>query len=111
MYRRCVSQVLGADAVLLGIPDGELENTYIARMRVAAQIRIFQPELLVTFNPTLDLTGYANGRAHRDHNIAGQIALDCFYPLARDHLQFKELWEPERYRQVLQDEVGAAAPV
>ena len=23
--------MLGADAVLLGIPDGELENTYIAR--------------------------------------------------------------------------------
>jgi LmbE family N-acetylglucosaminyl deacetylase len=62
---------LGADAVLLEIPDGELENTYTVRMRVAAQIRLFEPDLLVTFNPNLDLTGYRNGRAHRDHNIAG----------------------------------------
>ena len=29
------------------------------------------------------------------------VALDCFYPLARDHLQFKELWEPEKHRQTL----------
>ena len=102
----CLAQVLGADAVILGIPDGELENTYIARMRVAAQIRLFRPELLITFNPTVDLTGYSNGRSHRDHSIAGQIALDCFYPLARDHLQFKELWEPQQHRQTLQDQVS-----
>ena len=81
--------VLGADAVLLGVPDGELDNTYLIRLRVAAQIRLFEPDLLITFSPTVDLTGYANGRAHRDHNIAGMIALDCFYPLARDHLQVR----------------------
>ena len=92
---------LGATAVLLGYPDGELENTYTARMRVAAQIRLFEPQLLITFNPVTDNNGYHNGRAHRDHNIAGQIALDCFYPLARDHLQFKELWDPDTYGGVL----------
>ena len=43
----------------------------------------------------------ANGRAHRDHTVAGMVALDCFYPLARDHLQFKELWEPDKYRSTL----------
>eukprot|EP01045_Picozoa_sp_COSAG04_P034751 COSAG04_NODE_7742_length_1074_cov_1.569231_1_plen_330_part_00 len=92
---------LGATTVLLGYPDGELENTYTARMRVAAQIRLFEPQLLITFNPVTDNNGYHNGRAHRDHNIAGQIALDCFYPLARDHLQFKELWDPDTYGGVL----------
>ena len=50
--------VLGADTVLLGVPDGELENSYVTRMRVAAQIRMFKPDLLMTFNPNLDLTSY-----------------------------------------------------
>jgi LmbE family N-acetylglucosaminyl deacetylase len=42
---------LGATAVWLGYEDGGLENTYEARMRVAAQIRLRRPQLLVTFNP------------------------------------------------------------
>ena len=37
------------------------------------------------------------------------IALDCFYPLARDHLQFKELWEPGKHRATLRREAPELA--
>jgi LmbE family N-acetylglucosaminyl deacetylase len=32
---------------------------------------------------------------HRDHRIAGQVALDAVFPYARDHLHFQELWAEE----------------
>ena len=57
-------------------------------------MRIHRPQLLVTFNPTYNLNHFQHGSEHKDHKTAGAIALDCFYPLARDHLQFVELWEP-----------------
>lgn len=80
--------------MVLGYEDGRLANSYEARLRVSAQIRLFQPNILVTFNPDHNYGHYQRGSEHRDHTHAGQIALDCFYPLARDHLQFAELWEP-----------------
>src|SRR5262249_52389621 len=44
------------------------------------------------------------GGSHRDHRIAAGIALDCVYPLARDHMAFPELLaqglEPHRVKEV-----------
>ena len=94
---------LNATAVLLGYEDGELVNSYEARLRVAAQIRMFKPQLLITITPVRNFGHYQLGTEHKDHRTAGEIALDCFYPLARDHLQFAELWQPhtEHNRKVL----------
>jgi LmbE family N-acetylglucosaminyl deacetylase len=88
-------------AVQLGYEDGELVNSYEVRLRVAAQIRIHRPQLLVTFNPAYNFNHYQHGTEHKDHKTAGAIALDCFYPLARDYLQLPELWQPRKYRSVL----------
>jgi LmbE family N-acetylglucosaminyl deacetylase len=42
---------------------------------------------------------------HSDHRVAGQVALDCVYPLARDRLAFPELekegYEPHKVKTVL----------
>ena len=94
---------LNATAVLLGYEDGELVNSYEARLRVAAQVRLFKPQLLLTINPVRNFGHYQLGTEHKDHRTAGEIALDCFYPLARDHLQFAELWQPwtENNRKIL----------
>ena len=92
---------LGAKAVMLGYEDGNLQNTYEARMRVAAQIRMHRPELLVTFNPQYNFNHFQYGTEHKDHKASGAIALDAFYPTARDHLQFKELWWPDQHRATL----------
>ena len=96
------ARTLGVERVqFLGYPDGELENTREVRRAVTAEIRRWRPERLVIQNPFRTLNLYAS---HRDHRIAAGIALDCIYPLARDHLSFPELLaqglEPHKVREV-----------
>ena len=96
------ARTLGVERVqFLGYPDGELENTREVRRAVTAEIRRWRPERLVIQNPFRTLNLYAS---HRDHRIAAGIALDCVYPLARDHLSFPELLaqglEPHKVREV-----------
>ncbi|MBI3624580.1 MAG: PIG-L family deacetylase [Candidatus Rokubacteria bacterium] len=85
----------------LRYPDGELEDTRELRRDVTTEIRRWRPERLVIQNPFRTLNPYAS---HRDHRIAAGIALDCVYPLARDHLSFPELLaqglEPHKVREV-----------
>ena len=96
------ARVLGVETVeFLGFPDCELENTRESRMAVTAQIRRHRPDLLIVQNPhrTKNL-----GASHRDHRAAAGIALDCVYPLARDHMAFPELLaqglEPHKVKEV-----------
>jgi len=96
------ARVLGVDTVdFLGFPDCELENTRESRMAVTAAIRRNKPDLIICQNPnrTKNLGG-----SHRDHRVAAGIALDCVYPLARDHMAFPELMaqglEPHRVKEV-----------
>ncbi len=96
------AQALGVQRVqFLGHPDGELEDTREVRRAVTAEIRRWRPDLLVTQNPYRTTNLYAS---HRDHRIAAGVALDCVYPLARDHLSFPELLaqglEPHKVREV-----------
>ena len=96
------AQTLGVSRVqFLGYPDGELEDTREVRRDVTAEIRRWRPERLVIPNPFRTLNLYAS---HRDHRIAGGVALDCVYPLARDHLSFPDLLaqglEPHKVREV-----------
>ena len=96
------ARVLGVDTVdFLGFPDCELEDTRDSRMAVAAAIRRHRPDLVICQNPnrTKNL-----GASHRDHRTAAGIALDCVYPLARDHMAFPELMaqglEPHKVKEV-----------
>lgn len=96
------ARTLGVERVrFLGYPDGELEDTREVRLAVTAEIRRWRPERLVIQNPFRTLNLYAS---HRDHRIAAGVALDCVYPLARDHLAFPELLaqglEPHKVREV-----------
>ncbi len=85
------ANVLGVqDLVLLHHPDGELEDTKDFRKQLVREIRRVQPEVVLCPEP------YRKNLAwHRDHRIAGQVALDAVFPCARDHLHFQELWEDE----------------
>src|SRR6202040_64744 len=83
------ARVLGVETVdFLGFPDCEVEDTRETRMAVTAAIRRHRPDRLIIQNPnrTKNL-----GASHRDHRIVAGIALDCVYPLARDHMAFPEL--------------------
>ena len=70
-------------------------------MAVTAAIRRHRPDLPHLQNPnrTKNL-----GASHRDHRTAAGIALDCVYPLARDHMAFPELiaqgLEPHKVKEV-----------
>jgi LmbE family N-acetylglucosaminyl deacetylase len=100
--QRSAAQVLGVETVdFLGFPDCEVENTRESRLAVTAAIRRHRPDRLIIQNPhrTKNL-----GASHRDHRIVAGIALDCVYPLARDHMAFPELiaqgLEPHKVREV-----------
>jgi LmbE family N-acetylglucosaminyl deacetylase len=100
--QRNAARVLGVEAVdFLGFPDCEVEDTRESRRAVTAAIRRHRPDRLIIQNPnrTRNL-----GASHRDHRTVAGIALDCVYPLARDHMAFPELLaqglEPHKVREV-----------
>jgi len=99
--QRNASRTLGVEPVtFLGYPDGEVEDTRALRLDVAREIRRFRPDLVICQNPQRT---YNLGASHRDHRVAGGVALDCVYPLSRDHLAFPELmpeFEPYQVREV-----------
>jgi LmbE family N-acetylglucosaminyl deacetylase len=100
--QRNAARVLGVETIdFLGFPDCEVEDTRETRMAVSAAIRRHRPDLVICQNPhrTKNL-----GASHRDHRTVAGIALDCVYPLARDHLAFPELMaqglEPHKVKEV-----------
>ncbi|PWU19630.1 MAG: PIG-L family deacetylase [Candidatus Rokuibacteriota bacterium] len=100
--QRNAARVLGVETVdFLGFPDCELEDTRESRLAVTAAIRRHRPDLIIAQNPHRTRN---YGGSHRDHRIAAGIALDCVYPLARDHMAFPELLaqglEPHRVKEV-----------
>ena len=78
------------EVVRLGYPDGELEDTGDFRKHLVRQIRRVQPEVVMVTEPYVRSMVW-----HRDHRVAGQVALDAVFPYARDHLHFGELWSDE----------------
>jgi LmbE family N-acetylglucosaminyl deacetylase len=99
--QRNAARTLGVARVeFLGYPDCEVEDTREVRRDVAREIRKWRPDLLICQNPNRT---YNLGASHRDHRTVGGVALDCVYPLARDHMAFPELmpeFEPHKVRQV-----------
>jgi LmbE family N-acetylglucosaminyl deacetylase len=77
---RAAAAVLGlTDADVLGIPDGELENTLTVREAVVRRIREVRAETVLSVDPTAVFfeQRYYN---HSDHRTAGWIALDAVFP-------------------------------
>ena len=99
--QRNAARTLGVARVeFLGYPDCEVEDTRDLRRDVTRAIRRWRPDLVICQSPTRT---YNLGVSHRDHRIVGGVALDCVYPLARDHMTFPELlpeFEPHKVRQV-----------
>jgi LmbE family N-acetylglucosaminyl deacetylase len=99
--QRNAARTLGVARVrFLGYPDGELEDTRDLRRDVTREIRRWRPDLVIAQNPQRTYNLYAS---HRDHRVAAGVALDCIYPLARDHMAFPELmpeFEPHKVREV-----------
>jgi len=99
--QRNAARVLGVESVtFLGYPDGEVEDSRALRRDVAREIRRTRPDLLICQNPQRTRNLFAS---HRDHRVVGGVALDCVYPLVRDHMAFPELlpeFQPHKVREV-----------
>lgn len=93
---RAAMRLLGIkdeDNIYLGIGDGEIEHDLKTIGKVAYQIRLFKPQLIITTNPQDYIIRFdkdINWINHRDHRNTGRIALDAAYPYARDLLFFPE---------------------
>lgn len=89
--QEAAAEVLGVkEIVKLGYPDGELEDTGEFRKQLVREIRRVRPEVVMVTEPYVRSMVW-----HRDHRVAGQVALDAVFPYARDHLHFGELWSDE----------------
>jgi LmbE family N-acetylglucosaminyl deacetylase len=89
--RRAAEQRAAADfmgvrhLVMLGYPDGELEDTRQFLGDVVRALRQYRPHTVLVHDPYR-----INGFQHRDHRKAGIVTTDAVYPYARDHLHFAE---------------------
>jgi len=82
--------VLGlASARVLGIADGELENTDVVREAVIRTIREVRAETVLSVDPTAWFFEHRYYN-HSDHRRAGEIALDAVYPGAGNPHYFSE---------------------
>src|SRR2546422_6579739 len=99
--QRNAARTLGVARIeFLGYPDCEVEHPRDLRRDVTRQIRRWRPDLVIAMNPNRT---YNLGSSHRDHRITAGVALDCVYPLARDHLSFPELmpeFEPHKVLEI-----------
>jgi len=87
---RAAAEVLGlASASVLGIHDGELENTAVIREAVVRRIREVGAETVLSVDPTAWFfeNRYYN---HTDHRRTGEIALDAAFPGAGNPHFFPE---------------------
>lgn len=92
---RAAAACLGVqDVIFLRYPDGELQPTLDLRRQLTRLIRLKQPDIVVTNDPTVRWydSGYIN---HPDHRAIGDAVLDAVFPSARDHLTFPELYHDE----------------
>ncbi len=81
--QRAAAKALGVkDVIYLRHPDGGVEDTPELREKIVRLMRIHQPDTLVTMDP---LRRY---NQHRDHRMAGTVALDAAFPYSRSHLYY-----------------------
>lgn len=85
--------ILPENNIYLRIPDGTVDNNLNIIGQLALQIRLFQPDLIITHNPESKIIRFdkdTNWINHRDHLNTGLVTIDASYPYSRDLLFFPE---------------------
>src|SRR2546425_6302801 len=99
--QRAAADFMGVrHVVMLGYPDGGLEDTRELLGDIVAAIRRYRPHTVFVHDPYR-----MKGFQHRDHRKAGIVTTDAVYPYARDHLHFPEQitrdgLEPHKVREL-----------
>ena len=84
--QRAAADFMGVKhVVMLGYPDGGLEDTRAFLGDVVRALRQYRPHTVFVHDPYR-----MQGFQHRDHRKAGIVTTDAVYPYARDHLHFPE---------------------
>ncbi|REK63482.1 MAG: PIG-L family deacetylase [Cohnella sp.] len=93
---KAFADMLGGEAIVFDVPDGELQNTEEMRLRVCDVIRRVRPDVIIT---------HYKSSMHKDHNTTHLIVGDARYyaalaPLKRElpaffasRLYYAENWE------------------
>lgn len=82
------------EVIFLRYPDGELQPTLQLRRDITRLIRLKQPDIVVTCDPTVFWSGTTSIN-HPDHRAIGTATLEAVFPTARDRLNFIELERDE----------------
>jgi LmbE family N-acetylglucosaminyl deacetylase len=99
--QRAAADFMGVKhVVMLGYPDGELEDTREFLGDIVRALRQYRPHTVFVHDPYR-----IKGFQHRDHRKAGITTTDAVYPFARDHLHFpeqitREGLEPHKVREL-----------
>jgi LmbE family N-acetylglucosaminyl deacetylase len=99
--QRAAADFMGVrHVVMLGYPDGGLEDSREFLGDVVRAIRRYRPHTVFVHDPYR-----MKSFQHRDHRKAGIVATDAVYPFARDHLHFpehvdREGLEPHKVREL-----------
>jgi len=99
--QRAAADFMGVkNLVMLGYPDGELEDTRQFLGDIVRAVRQYRPHTVFVHDPYR-----TQGFQHRDHRKAGIATTDAVYPYARDHLHFpehltREGLEPHKVREL-----------
>lgn len=89
--QRAAADFMGVkNVVMLGYPDGGLEDSREFRGDVVRAIRTYRPHTIFAHDPYR-----IRAFQHRDHRMVGLVTTDAVYPFARDHLHFPEHIEGE----------------
>lgn len=79
--------------IYLNLGDGSVDVNKETIGQLALQIRLFQPDLIITTNPEDEIIRFdknQNWFNHTDHLNTGKIVLRASYPFARDLLFYPE---------------------
>lgn len=89
-----------AGRLLLGYPDGEVDNTLKLRRELVVAVRSLRPEVVLCPDPTATFFGerYVN---HRDHREVGWATLDAVSPAAALPLYFPDAGPPHQVGTIL----------
>lgn len=87
--RAAAAEIGVTEVEFLDEPDGQVEPSLRLRERVTRAIRAFQPEIVMSHDPTVLFVNneWIN---HPDHRAVGTVVVDAVFPTARDPLNFPE---------------------
>ena len=100
--QRAAAEILGVhEVVFLREPDGLLQPTLELRRKIVREIRRFQPEAVVCWDPSLLLINESMVN-HPDHRAAAQAAFEAVFPSSGLLYQYEDFlaeglkpWDPD----------------